>query len=370
TYFYARFTGYIVAAITGMYTIGVNCQDGCNLFIGSTPLSLNVAGTDTAEVTLGYTQGGSIYLTAGVYYPITIEWAFGNSSGPELQLIWTLPQGQEGGGVTQLIPATALSDVQNSVSGRLDGSWWNGTPDLYFPSGNNSIDFSNTQHPNKNLDNIPDGPTRSLLVPSGTGKVAASAASNLTAAPANDILTADGAGNVQDSGVLVSSFLGVHGGNIAAGYALEWNSDSGISRLAAASLAIGNGTAGDFTGSLKLTTLNFSDGTSFTSSTWSQLSNAKASLTLANTAYNTTFNQTSPAIWTWANTTAATATAPIAPEHYAISTYSASTVSITINVGDTVVVRVVGTSVSDGTANVYTQVGSSQNSYATFYSLN
>src|SRR5208282_1308597 len=229
TYSYARFTGYIVAAITGMYTIGVNCQDGCNLFIGSTPLSLNVAGTDTAEVTLGYTQGGSIYLTAGVYYPITIEWAFGNSSGPELQLIWTLPQGQEGGGVTQLIPATALSDVQNSVSGRLDGSWWNGTPDLYFPSGNNSIDFSNTQHPNKNLDNIPDGSTRSLLVPSGTGKTAASAASNLAAAPANDILTADGAGNVQDSGVLVSSlattaalasYLPLSGGTITGTLAL------------------------------------------------------------------------------------------------------------------------------------------------------
>src|SRR5208282_1883350 len=250
TYSYARFTGYIVAAITGMYTIGVNCQDGCNLFIGSTPLSLNVAGTDTAEVTLGYTQGGSIYLTAGVYYPITIEWAFGNSSGPELQLIWTLPQGQEGGGVTQLIPATALSDVQNSVSGRLDGSWWNGTPANYFPSGNNSIDFSNTQHPNKNLDNIPDGPTRSLLVPSGTGKVAASAASNLAAAPANDILMSDGAGNVQDSGVLVSSFLGVHGGNIAAGYAIEWNSDTGLSRASGGVLLVGDGTAGDESGTL------------------------------------------------------------------------------------------------------------------------
>src|ERR1019366_6742172 len=36
---------------------------------------------------------------------------------------------------------------------------------------------------------------------------------------------------------------------------LRFNADSGISRLGAASLAIGNGTAGDVTGSLELTHL-------------------------------------------------------------------------------------------------------------------
>ena len=40
--------------------------------------------------------------------------------------------------------------------------------------------------------------------------------------------------------------------------------DSGISRLGAASLAIGNGTAGDFTGALELTTLTFADSTNMT----------------------------------------------------------------------------------------------------------
>jgi hypothetical protein len=39
------------------------------------------------------------------------------------------------------------------------------------------------------------------------------------------------------------------------------NLDTGISRLGAASLAIGNGTAGDFTGTLKLATLNINAGT-------------------------------------------------------------------------------------------------------------
>src|ERR1035438_8205777 len=39
---------------------------------------------------------------------------------------------------------------------------------------------------------------------------------------------------------------------------------------------------------------------------WSSLGNAAANLTLANGAFNTTFDQTAPAVWTWANTTAAT----------------------------------------------------------------
>jgi two-component system sensor histidine kinase KdpD len=45
---------------------------------------------------------------------------------------------------------------------------------------------------------------------------------------------------------------------------LEWSTDTGISRLGAASLAIGNGTAGDFTGALKLGTMILAGGTSNT----------------------------------------------------------------------------------------------------------
>ena len=43
---------------------------------------------------------------------------------------------------------------------------------------------------------------------------------------------------------------------VPSGQTLDWNADTGLSRLGAASLALGNGTAGDFTGSLKLTTVN------------------------------------------------------------------------------------------------------------------
>jgi hypothetical protein len=45
-------------------------------------------------------------------------------------------------------------------------------------------------------------------------------------------------------------------GNILTAGRLSFTSDTGISRLAAGSLAIGNGTAGDYTGSLKLTGLS------------------------------------------------------------------------------------------------------------------
>jgi hypothetical protein len=39
---------------------------------------------------------------------------------------------------------------------------------------------------------------------------------------------------------------------------------------------------------------------------WNQLQNATANLTLTNAAYTTTFNGTSPNLWTWSNTTSAT----------------------------------------------------------------
>ena len=108
--------------------------------------------------------------------------------------------------------------------------------------------------------------------------------------------------------------------------------DSGISRLGAASLAIGNGTAGDFSGTLKTTIVNavtgfqvngaapsghilLGNGTNYVDSatlpsgtvTWDQIGNAAANLTLANAGFNTTFNQTSAVAWLWANTTTGTA---------------------------------------------------------------
>lgn len=97
--------------------------------------------------------------------------------------------------------------------------------------------------------------------------------------------------------------------------------DSGLSRINPSIIALGNGTNGDFSGSLKLTNLVDVTGSSGTTGNilvkgasgilwdgvaWNALSNASASLTLNNTTFSTTFNQTSTAPWTWANITAAT----------------------------------------------------------------
>lgn len=60
---------------------------------------------------------------------------------------------------------------------------------------------------------------------------------------------------------LSATYLPLAGGtmtgdlNITSGIVIKWNSDSGISRISPGALAFGNGAAGDFTGTLKLTTL-------------------------------------------------------------------------------------------------------------------
>ncbi len=208
SYFYARFTGLLVPLVTGQYTVGVNCQDGCNLFIGEQALVSNLTNKDTAYGAVEYTESGTIYLSAGLQYPITLEWAVGvggASVGYELQLIWTPPATS----TPVLIPATCLTNDTTSITGVLDSSWWNGTLALYYPTGNAAIDFANTQHFNKTLDYISDGLTRRLLGGSGGfgAATAATATANVATAPADDVIIADGSGNVEDSGVLLSSLV-------------------------------------------------------------------------------------------------------------------------------------------------------------------
>ena len=91
TYFYFRSTGYLIPSVTGLYTVGCNASDGVNIFIGTQSLVHNLTGSDVANATLKYTQSGTIMLTAGVYYPLTVEWQHGGGANYELQLMWTLP---------------------------------------------------------------------------------------------------------------------------------------------------------------------------------------------------------------------------------------------------------------------------------------
>jgi hypothetical protein len=201
SYFFGRITGMLVPLVTGLYTIGVNCQDGCNLFIGTQELIANLSGFDPANTSATYTRSAQLMLTAGVGYPLICEWAVGVGTDYELELLWTVPKASS----PVLIPATVLTNVYGSISGTLDSSWWNGTSSLYYPTGNATIDFANTQHPNKTLDYIPDGASRKLGTGTGTTGFYATADTNITTAPSGDIITADGSGNVQDSSVLLSS---------------------------------------------------------------------------------------------------------------------------------------------------------------------
>ena len=131
TYFYTRFAGYLIPAITGVYTIGVNASGGINLYVAGQGLIVNLSGSDTANSTLAYTRSATIALTAGVFYAVVLEWANGTET-PELQLLWTPPTEN-----IQLIPMANVSDRNSGVTTtptyHIDSTWWNGTSGAYFP---------------------------------------------------------------------------------------------------------------------------------------------------------------------------------------------------------------------------------------------
>jgi Putative phage tail protein/PA14 domain len=145
-YWYARWTGYLIPAVTGEYTIGLNSDDGSTLYIGGTNVGINELGisrASTANLTYSTGSSATVLLTKGVYYPVVVEWKNG-ASGYALQLMWTTPTFYGSGGVTQLIPSANLSTSSTSITGNLSGSWWNGTTGLYYPSGTGLVDPANT----------------------------------------------------------------------------------------------------------------------------------------------------------------------------------------------------------------------------------
>lgn len=134
TYTYATWSGYLVPSVTGLYTIGVNSQDGVNLSICGVAFISNIDAIQSANGTLGYTQSFTIQLTAGVYYDFILEWQHASNPNYELQLIWTPPLGS-----MALIPAANLSQHSYEVTSNIVGAWWNGTSTLWYPSGSGSI---------------------------------------------------------------------------------------------------------------------------------------------------------------------------------------------------------------------------------------
>jgi len=110
TNFYVRWTGYVTVGVAGVYTFGVNSDDGCNLYVNGVELVSNLAnGQPANDASLAYTQSGTISLSAGQTVPIILEWE--NSAGPGgVQFIMTPP-----GGPAQLAMAgTATIPAQRS----------------------------------------------------------------------------------------------------------------------------------------------------------------------------------------------------------------------------------------------------------------
>src|SRR5208282_1214546 len=77
-------------------------------------------------------------------------------------------------------------------------------------------------------------------------------------------------------------------------------------------------------------------GSGSSSSIWNHLQNATGNLTLSNTGFSTTFDQTSAVAWTWANTTAATSSTT--PPGFVVS----ATATAHVNSGVSAAVNTIG----------------------------
>ena len=138
-YFYFRAVGYLIPPTTGVYTVGFNSSNGCNLIVGGQVIISNLKTTQTANSSLAYTQSMGINLTAGVWYQMAIEWQYGAGSAYECQFIWTLPKG-----TPALVPSTSLSTSSTTITGSLAADVWNGTSLMWYPTGAGVVNFGYT----------------------------------------------------------------------------------------------------------------------------------------------------------------------------------------------------------------------------------
>lgn len=107
-----------------------------------------------------------------------------------------------------------------------------------------TIITSNTSGTAANLSGTP-------ALPNGTTATTQTAGDNSTKLATTAYVSTAGGSYLPLAGGTMTGIL-----NITSGIALDWNSDTGLSRLGAASIALGNGTQGDFTGSLKMGALS------------------------------------------------------------------------------------------------------------------
>jgi len=120
TNIYARWTGTFVSPVDGTYTIGVNSDDGANVYVNGTLLVGNLSAGQGATSDLAYTQSGTIALTMGTTNTIVVEYQQGGGQAG-IQLLWTPP----GTSTASLLGWTVVpvnGSGQASITG---GSAWN-----------------------------------------------------------------------------------------------------------------------------------------------------------------------------------------------------------------------------------------------------
>jgi hypothetical protein len=109
-------------------------------------------------------------------------------------------------------------------------------------------------------------------------------------------------------------------------------------------------------------------------STWDTILSALANLTLNNAGFTTTYNQTSPVNWTWANTTAATSGGVITTYASNSSATTSTILSLNIAIGDCVIICANGstqipTATDNGTGGGNTYANLATNSPFKAFSL-
>jgi len=167
----------------------------------------------------------------------------------------------------------SIQDVIGAMVAAAGGSYDDGAGTITLPSGDGS---GNVVGPASATDNALaryDGTTGKLLQNS---PVTVDDNGNISITYATVAHAGTGIGNwygtlaLWSSSTLVAT-VAPTAWNFADTVALQWNSDTGLSRTAAGKLALGNGTAGSFTGELKLTTLTFADGNTMTAADLAKL---------------------------------------------------------------------------------------------------
>jgi hypothetical protein len=120
TNIYARWTGTFVSPADGTYTIGVNSDDGANVYVNGTLLVGNLSAGQGATSDLAYTQSGTLALTMGTTNTIVVEYQQGGGQAG-IQLLWT-PPGASSASLLGWTVVPVNSSGQASITG---GSAWN-----------------------------------------------------------------------------------------------------------------------------------------------------------------------------------------------------------------------------------------------------